>query len=74
MSCKMILLVQPSSAAAECVLYLEQFLFKTGVFLGGLHPTITHVARQLSKDITLIVYQAILFLVVQQKNYVSWLA
>ena len=40
-------------------LYLEQFLFTAGVFLGGLHPTITHVAIQISKDITLIVYRAI---------------
>ena len=31
------------------VLYLEQFLlFMTAIFFGGLHPTISHVAIQLS--------------------------
>ena len=47
-----------------CSLYLEQFLlFTTGVFFFFwriLHPSISHAATQLSKDITLIVYQAII--------------
>ena len=30
----------------------SQFLFITGVFFGGLHPTITHVEIQVLKDIT----------------------
>ena len=70
----------PAEPVFSIIIVIEQsFLkFTIGVFFGGLHPTITHVVMQLSKDITAIVYQTIDFLshvhTIMQKKTVSQLA